>query len=381
MTRGESTTVFGVRTNLLALVCCAMLLSCSGWLAQAQEAADDDCIYSPSNVSCTNYTMPSAMVQQGINGNCKMMPNMVGCTVERICTAPDASRAVTRSPYCAEFSVLKNLCVDMPGMSPCKNYTSMCSNVSVVAECRARSLPAPKSMALSNIVEKMCNDMYMEPCGKCKKQGMMLQCDLLQVYSDLCLSMWMEGCEDWENMCKVIPDWPLCAASPGEEVPVMRMYFHNSLLDYVLFKEWVPRNWWQYTLTIIAIIVLGMFYELLKVLRSIWEGYMSKRKEAEILGDDQHGMHNGLSDSDLGHEHRHRSRSGSVWNFIKGWDWKVEIPRACMAFVETLIGLVLMLVAMTFNVGLFLAVCAGAFFGSLIFGRFANFTHMKQGCH
>jgi hypothetical protein len=146
------------------------------------------------------------------------------------------------------------------------------------------------------------------------------------------------------------------------------MYFHNSLLDYVLFKvtcptllsllswmnshslacvrgvwaaslqEWVPRNWWQYTLTIIAIIVLGMFYELLKVLRSIWEGYMSKRKEAEILGfgvqrqaplvrepllqasrtygsfvdrDDQHGMHNGLSDSDLGHEHRHRSRSGS----------------------------------------------------------------------
>jgi hypothetical protein len=165
MTRGESTTVFGVRTNLLALVCCAMLLSCSGWLAQAQEAADDDCIYSPSNVSCTNYTMPSGMVQQGINGNCKMMPNMVGCTVERICTAPDASRAVTRSPYCAEFSVLKStvslrsfaqsihffrsdiyrsrcacsdLCVDMPGMSPCKNYTSMCSNVSVVAECRAR---------------------------------------------------------------------------------------------------------------------------------------------------------------------------------------------------------------------------------------------------
>jgi hypothetical protein len=70
-----------------------------------------------------------------------------------------------------------------------------------------------------------------------------------------------------------------------------------------------------------------------------------------------------------------------VWESIKGWDWKVEIPRATMAFVETLIGLVLMLVAMTFNVGLFLAVCAGAFLGSLFFGRFANFAHMKQGCH
>jgi len=31
-------------------------------------------------------------------------------------------------------------------------------------------------------------------------------------------SMWMDGCEEWQNLCKVIPDWPLCASSPGEEV-------------------------------------------------------------------------------------------------------------------------------------------------------------------
>jgi len=371
-------------TILLVATIVLLLLGCHGWVARAQGS---DCIHNPSDASCTNFTMPSALVQEGISGNCKMMPNMVGCTVERICTDPDSSRGVTRSPYCAEFSVLKDLCVDMPGMSPCKNYTSMCSNVSVVAECSMKSLPLPKTMALSNTVEKMCDAMYMEPCSKCKKQGKMLQCDLLQVYSDLCLSMWMDGCEEWQNLCKVIPDWPLCASSPGEEMPMMRMYFHNSLMDYVLFKEWVPRNWWQYTLTIIAIILLGIFYELLKVGRSIWEGYMSKRREAEVLGfaiqrEDHHGIHSGLGDADLGHDHKHhQSRSSSVWAFIKGWDWKVEIPRATMAFVETLLGLVLMLVAMTFNVGLFLAVCAGAFLGSLFFGRFANFAHMKQGCH
>lgn len=372
--------------TILLVATLVLLLGCHGWVARAQGS---DCIHDPSNVTCTNFTMPSALVQQGISGNCQMMPNMVGCTVERICTSPDSSRGVTRSPYCAEFSVLKDLCVDMPGMSPCKNYTSMCSNVSVVAECSMKSLPLPKTMALSNTVEKMCDAMYMEPCSKCKKQGKMLQCDLLQVYSDLCLSMWMDGCEEWQNLCKVIPDWPLCASGPGEEMPMMRMYFHNSLLDYVLFKEWVPRNWWQYTLTIIAIILLGIFYELLKVGRSIWEGYMSKRREAEVLGfaiqrEDHHGIHSGLDDADLGHDHKHhhhQSRSSSVWESIKGWDWKVEIPRATMAFVETLIGLVLMLVAMTFNVGLFLAVCAGAFLGSLFFGRFANFAHMKQGCH
>jgi copper transporter 1 len=378
MTR-KGETVFGIHTILLLVASFAMLLSCHGSVALAEDA---DCIHSPSNASCTNYTMPSAMVQQGISGNCQMMPNMVGCTVERICTSSDSSRAVTRSPYCAEFSVLKDLCVDMPGMSPCKNYTSMCSNVSVVAECSMKSLPLPKTMSLSNTVEQMCDAMYMEPCSKCTKQGKMLQCDLLQVYSDLCLSMWMEGCEQWESMCKVIPDWPLCASSPGDEMPMMKMYFHDGILDYVLFKEWVPRNWWQYTLTIIAIIVLGMFYELLKVVRSIWEGYMSKRKEAEMLGFDiQREDDADLREGHSHHHHHHESRAMTVWECIKGWDWKVEIPRATMAFVETLIGLVLMLVAMTFNVGLFLAVCAGAFFGSLFFGRFANFAHMKQGCH
>jgi hypothetical protein len=89
-------------TILLVVATLVLLLGCHGWVARAQ-----DCIHDPSNVTCTNFTMPSALVQEGISGNCKMMPNMVGCTVERICTDPDSSRGVTRSPYCAEFSVLK----------------------------------------------------------------------------------------------------------------------------------------------------------------------------------------------------------------------------------------------------------------------------------
>lgn len=88
---------------------------------------------------------------------------------------------------------------------------------------------------------------------------------------------------------------------------MMRMYFHASLLDYVLFEvpllsvhannhfssirfifqQWVPRNGWQYTLTVIAIIIFGIFYEFLKVCRSIYEGYVSQRKpNVEFLGID-----------------------------------------------------------------------------------------------
>ncbi len=67
-----------------------------------------------------------------------------------------------------------------------------------------------------------------------------------------------------------------------------------------------------------------------------------------------------------------------VWKFIKGWDWKVEILQASLAFVEMAVRLILKLVAMTFNVGLFLAVCAGAF---LRFSSPGVLSFMKHGYH
>lgn len=339
-------------------------------------------MFSPSNASCVNFTMPKPMVKQGIIANCKSMPHMVGCTVEHICTSPDSSPKITLSPHCAGFPILKALCADMPGMLGCKNYTTMCSDVSVVKECHMQALPLPKTMALSKTVETMCTTMHMEPCDRCKKQGMMLQCDLLRVYSDLCKSMWMDGCEEWQQLCDVVPDWPLCVSggrSGSEEIPTMKMYFHASILDYVLFKEWVPRDGWQYALTIIAVIILGMFYKLLKEGRSIYEGYANhKQKEDAVnyVGEHHSVNHDsGLGETDLTNGHgrlHHGHSSGVVWEILKGWNWRLEIPRASLAFVETAVGLILMLVAMTFNTGLFLAVCAGAFFGSLLFGRFAH---------
>jgi len=73
-----------------------------------------------------------------------------------------------------------------------------------------------------------------------------------------------------------------------------------------------------------------------------------------------------------------KTEKGGQWmkNFILH-----DIPRAFLVMIETGIGLILMLVAMTFNVGLFFAVLIGAFFGSLIFARFANFVHTDAACH
>ncbi len=51
----------------------------------------------------------------------------------------------------------------------------------------------------------------------------------------------------------------------------------------------------------------------------------------------------------------------------------MESPRASLAFVEMAVGLILMLVAMTINVG--------RFFGSLLFARLASFSFTKHECH
>lgn len=341
--------------------------------SSATPVEREGCISNPSVPSCANYTMPPPLVQWGIDTNCNS--NMGGCTVQRICRTYN-SAPVQNSVFCKPFSILKDLCIDMPDMRGCSNYTSMCSNVSVVHECETPALPLPKTMWLSNTVEGLCNSMPdMAPCGQCKKQGMMLQCDLLQVYSDICMSMFMPGCEQWESLCTVVPGWPICTSS-GKEKPMMRMYFHASILDYVLFKEWVPRNDWQYSLTVVAIILFGMLYEFLKVCRSNYEGFVGQRRQkaTEFLGIDS-------SDSVNVHMNEHSDRVSLLWGHVREWSWKVELVRAIFAFLETAVGLLLMLIAMTFNIGLFLAVCGGAFLGSFVFGHFANTSQLRHGCH
>ncbi|ELR22576.1 copper transport accessory protein [Acanthamoeba castellanii str. Neff] len=182
--------------------------------------------------------MPSAMVQEGIKHLCDEMPTMPGCTVQRVCA--DEAKKVGASPYCKEFSILKDLCVDMPNMAGCANYSSMCSNESVVQQCQSKALPLPSTMATSDLIEQMCGEMTMADCDRCQKQGSLLQCDLLLVYSDLCLSMpEMSGCKAWKEMCAALPSWSLCpsSANPGGSAAArMADMYYQSLFLTQLFR-------------------------------------------------------------------------------------------------------------------------------------------------
>eukprot|EP01118_Nematostelium_gracile_P014852 TRINITY_DN586_c0_g1_i1.p1 TRINITY_DN586_c0_g1~~TRINITY_DN586_c0_g1_i1.p1 ORF type:complete len:361 (-),score=68.75 TRINITY_DN586_c0_g1_i1:5-1018(-) len=311
-------------------------------------AQNDTCITDPSQPSCAQYRLNDTLVLSQINSNCMMMPDMIGCSIQHLCKESDN---FDNSPYCEDFSILKELCTDM-GMGPCKDYKSMCTpNNSVVQECKADILPLPSSMMLLQQIQGICTDMPdMTGCDKCTGEEM-IPCDVLTVYSDLCQMMPSMGqCSYWENTCMKVPDWPICSKSSDSYQPEMRMYFHDGIQDYVLFKGWVPRKDWQYVLTWIAIAVLAFSFEAFKFMRTrlekIWE-YNAETCHQEL-----------------------DPLNGTPVPIITPWRWNVDPARSVLQFIETAWSLILMLVAMTFNIGLFFALCAGSAIGTLVFGRF-----------
>ena len=139
-----------------------------------------------------------------------------------------------------------------------------------------KSLPLPSDAQLSQWITQICKSMPMTNCKQCGLNtrrntrgravtGGTLNCDLLLVYSELCLSMPdMSQCTGWSQLCQIIPDWPICPGGSDDQVttllsfflsfvclpfllircplffkaPIMRMYFHASIEDYVLIEQW-----------------------------------------------------------------------------------------------------------------------------------------------
>jgi len=332
-------------------------------LVLLEVKGDDSCIDNPIQ-SCANYTMPGTMVNNLISALCPPgMGKMPGCTVNSICS----NNKYKDDRYCRNrFSVYKELCTDMPGMANCTSYKSMClANETHVTECQAPALPLPSSSQCLSSVSTICSDpmmMGMAGCSKCSTNhlAMGLPCEVLQVYSELCLSMSnMPECAKWKAVCDLVPDWPICSYGGGTNMPPMRMYFHTGYLDYVLFEQWVPSNIGYYIATWLVVCLFAVFYEFFKLYRSSLE-----RKWTENVGTE---------------ELEYMTINGEK-TFYPRFRPRVDILRAFLHFLEVAWGMVIMLVVMTFNLGLFFAVCGGAFLGMLFVGRFLKYEP-KAGCH
>jgi len=320
-----------------------------------QPTPGSDCISKPSNQSCVNFEYPDASARSDIDDLCSEMPNMPGCALSQICK--NGASNVVSSVYCKPIAVLTEICTDdMMGMSGCANYSLMCQNNSVVSQCHMSSdalLPLPSSDIVKSGVKGICSRMKMSGCSKCQNN----QCDYLTVYSDLCISMPnMKECSSWKDMCKYIPEWPLCSAanSQSDDAVEMRMYFHTDYYDYILFKQWVPRSNMGYALSIVAVFFATLFHDGIRLLRSVME-----RKWQQ---------NDGYSDISY--------RGAPPFRL------SVDLPRALLQFVDVLWGLFIMLIAMTYNVGLVITIGVGYFMGTLLFGRYMRHDPLKPTvCH
>ncbi|KAK9763166.1 hypothetical protein K7432_010412 [Basidiobolus ranarum] len=327
------------------------------------------CYTDPSTSSCADFQMESATVDASIQSLCTAMPYMPGCSVRNACTA--TSQFSSKS-WCSGMSVLADVCqTDMPKMTGCKAWVSLCGNsTSVVKQCKSQGeIPnIPTTSEASGFITSICTEMNMPGCEKCKSSSTMSKrqmdmsgsetCDYLSVYSDLCKSMPnMSQCQKWTSMCKTTPDLPFCtsgSSSSGEPAPSMIMYFHTGIHEYILFKNWIPKTSGQMAGAWFAIFFIGMLYEGFGVLRGNLEAKWALTNQP-------------CTTLSLG-------------------AFTASLPRDCvrlvLRFVDATIGYALMLVTMTFNVALFFAVVTGLAVGTFLFAKFrAVSAEPKAGCH
>jgi copper transporter 1 len=167
--------------------------------------------------------------------------------------------------------------------------------------------------------------------------------------------MEMSECASFNQMCSSWNSFGnaefYCGGSTANEnvIPMMKMYFHSGIVDYVLFQGWVPTKGWQYGLTWTFIAILGIGAVAGRASLAIWE----KSKEAKAAAQDQDTKKKSWKDHLLP-------------NFGQ---FQMNLIRASFLFPILVVEFCLMLVAMTFNVGLFFAVILGYCFGIVLFGH------------
>ena len=300
---------------------------------------------------------------------CSQMPNMPGC-------------ALKKSGYCSPFQCYATICEDMGSMSDCQLYSKTCKTSAPDAQCSSSAPPKnfPSSANLTRAIFSICNEMSMPGCSSCSipsANSTYAECDLIGVYSSLCQSMpSMSQCSLYSTMCSSTPSLSWC--SKADAPPEMKMYFHTGIVDYVLFEKWVPRNGWQYFGTLCFCFVSALFYEFLVAMNAIWE--VQWRKE-EFNGVLRSSSSNTLDEGGVFGSKTNQAPLSvlPIYHHIGGLSRgmsgvKVSLQRGLVRLVTSTLSFLLMLIAMTFNVGLFLAIILGFAIGSFLFASMARLS-------
>uniref|UniRef100_A0A7E4ZUC8 Copper transport protein n=1 Tax=Panagrellus redivivus TaxID=6233 RepID=A0A7E4ZUC8_PANRE len=152
-------------------------------------------------------------------------------------------------------------------------------------------------------------------------------------------------------------------------MPMMEMYFHFRVKEYILFKEWLPETHFAFVASCFGVALISFVYEALRGQR----GYLFKRKliASSVCGTDAFGStetHVCECDSDSTKPLSSTSKNVQLPFLPKYLASKLHITQTLLYFLQMFGSYTLMMVSMTYNVPLLGAMILGHMAGFFVFG-------------
>eukprot|EP00043_Microstomoeca_roanoka_P005851 m.58424 g.58424 ORF g.58424 m.58424 type:complete len:156 (-) comp13149_c0_seq1:536-1003(-) len=139
----------------------------------------------------------------------------------------------------------------------------------------------------------------------------------------------------------------------------MEMWFEQTTDAVILFKGWETHTKAQYIGACIGVVILGFIYEWAKNLRSDLDSWMAcrLRKSHSCCKDEQQGLLGGAA------------VNGAVAATPVQIPFHYQLVRTLIHMLHFTLAYFLMLIAMTYNTGLFISLVAGSGLGYFVFMR------------
>eukprot|EP00798_Chlamydomonas_sp_ICE-L_P005039 gene5039-34828_t len=355
------------------------------------QTSPEQCISNPSSSACASFEYPGPQAKADISTACTARPAMPGCSLWQSCKAGD----LAGSP-CEPFSLLATLCVASANIPGCENYNALCSSMSRVQQC-TKQPPIPRTPswagAMTNI-QQVCTAMSMMQCESCDSMSCS---DPVATLAAMCTEMPMRGCENYYDWCAANGDskgdlaWYCGGASArvgggatdsgldglgsahsllGERLPSMLNYFHSRFEEVILFKSWVPETEGEYAGAVIAIFFMALMSVTLKSLRGLFSISWEEK------------LHCWSSDSkSINPVEAHAEAARPFWMFASWSQGRECLKAAAFTAPAVTLDYFCMLIAMTFNIGFFVAIVMGYTSGNFLFAHLPeNYKRHLKAC-
>ena len=192
----------------------------------------------------------------------------------------------------------------------------------------------------------------------------------------------MSQCTVYHNVCTASPlffQCPVAQPAPRPLPPSMKMYFHLGLNEYFLFETFVPQNYTQYICACVFVFLTSLLYEYSSVVFRRIENadlhgemmtYKVLKPSCVILFEQEKLRNSDEIRSPL----IENSSSTHISNSLKPVPPLLIIVkqrgfRSVLRFFNVILSYSLMLLAMTFNVGVIMSISLGFAVGHFLFAE------------